>query len=222
MKMTTHKRIPEALGDALADGDFAEFRKLMLAHPEQLRDASGKDEWLYLSAQLGQLEFVTFLVALGIGVNEPLDDGPDGAILRAANEGHVDVARWFLDHGATINHIIEGKNTCFSLTGAIVGGHLAMVKLLVGRGADVNYEWGGMTPLSYALAYKQTEIAAYLRSIGARVPSQPASVGLPSSHKEILAHFTKHRGKPSELALRAVLTGDRLRSFQPAQLLTVS
>jgi ankyrin repeat protein len=166
--MTTHKPIPEALGDALIDGDFVEFRKLMLAHPEQLRDANGKDEWLYLSAQLGQLEFVRFLVELGIGVNEPHDHGPDGAILRAANEGHIEVARWLLDRGATINHTIEGKNTCFSLTGAIVGGHLEMVKLLVERGADVNYKWGGMTPLSYSLTYDRAEITAYLRSVGAR------------------------------------------------------
>jgi len=51
-------------------------------------------------------------------------------------------------------------------------GHLDMVKVLVAKGADINYKYDGPTeaikghtPLTYAEKFKQTDIADYLRSL---------------------------------------------------------
>jgi ankyrin repeat protein len=51
-------------------------------------------------------------------------------------------------------------------------GHLDMVKILVAKGADINYKYSGdytpavgQTPLTYAEKFNQTAVADYLRSL---------------------------------------------------------
>jgi len=201
--------IPEAMYEALDTDDFVEFKRLMLAHPEELRNERGKCIWLYNAASLGKLEAVKFLAALGVDVNEARDATGDRAIVRAAGNGHLEVVRWLLDHGADVNRVDrDGTKWCSALTMAAFSGHFDVVKLLVERGADVNALGPGMTPLSYALMYGQTAIADYLRSVGAKLPWQVAPRNLPAGHAAILAHFKKHRGKPAPLALQEIVPGD--------------
>ncbi len=90
----------------------------------------------------------------------------------AASEGHLEVVRWLLDNGATVNHVVNGQTRCFALTGAAFRGRLDVVKLLVERGAMLNAVWAGMTPLDHALAYDKKEVGSYLRSVGGKTAKE--------------------------------------------------
>ena len=161
------------IGECQMQNDLDGFKRLINKHPECLYNEEGWEFWLADTARAGQLPFVKYLINAGVGVNAPSGSAPDDTALdAAANEGQIDVVRWLLDHGATINFKIDGKIRCSALTGAVVDGHLEMVKLLVERGADVNATGGHTTPLGYAIGFSKPEIADYLRSVGAKLPSE--------------------------------------------------
>jgi ankyrin repeat protein len=126
----------------------------------------------------GQLPLVECLVGLGQDVNERKDavdpDDPDcsfcqveGPIVQAAGEGHVELVRWLLEHGARINYTVNGKVRCLALLRAATNGHLEVVKLLIASGAAIRASFNGHTPLSQAVAYGHAAVADYLRSVGA-------------------------------------------------------
>lgn len=75
-----------------------------------------------------------------------------------------------LEKGADVNKACEGYVP--PLMHAAKYGRLDMVKVLVAKGADVNYVYegdyelaNGETPLTYAEKYKMIEVADYLRSL---------------------------------------------------------
>lgn len=96
------------------------------------------------------------------------------ALSLAAQEGHVDIVRLLLDAGEDPNRYnLEGNHSHSTpLHQAVVGGHEAVVRLLVERGASLAIRdtiWHG-TPLGWARyggGKAQTEMAALLRSLGA-------------------------------------------------------
>jgi ankyrin repeat protein len=162
------------MGEARRANDLKTFAKLARKHPECLHNDEGWERWLNNVAGDGQLPFVKFLVEeMGIDVNALSGSFPDDtALVRAADEGRVEVTRWLLDRGATVNFTIDGRVRCAALTGAVVCGHLDMVKLLVERGADVNATGGHTTPLGYAVGFTKPDIADYLRSVGGKLPHE--------------------------------------------------
>jgi ankyrin repeat protein len=126
--------IPDAFAEAMETGDIQEFERLMQAYPNHVRTEADRVLWLHHAAAAGQLPFVELFVRLGADVNGSQDTDPEGAVVWAAREGHLDVVRWLLDQGAKINHVVHGRRRCFALVGAVVDGHLDVVKLLVERG----------------------------------------------------------------------------------------
>ena len=86
----------------------------------------------------------------------------------AASEGHIEIVRWLLQQGEKINFEVDGKPRCMSLSFAATNGHLDVVKLLVQHGASLTTAFQGNTPLSQAEAYGHSEVAEYLRSVGAK------------------------------------------------------
>jgi hypothetical protein len=199
--------IREQLSEALDDGKFATFKRLLLAHPEERKNPNGTDAWLVDAVESGRLKFVEFLVSTGSDVNqgkyEILDDNP---LVRAASKGHLEVVRWLLDHGATMK-LYKGENT--ALCEAIQDGHLEVVKLLVERGADPNAYWyhergEPFSPLKMALTWghEHPEVANLLRSLGGRLPHEQLPWDLAAGHEIIVKRFAedeKYDGIPVRL-----------------------
>jgi hypothetical protein len=153
---------------------------------------------------------VSLLVELGGDINPPADDpSPEGPLLDAASEGAVKVVQWLLDHGAKINHQVGGVTRCLALSRAAWEGHLKVVRLLVEHGADINAVWNGQNALGFAIMYGQKEIEAYLRSKGAKEPSELQGYEPPPEPTDpILAHIEEHLGKPNPLSLQEIVPCD--------------
>jgi len=98
-----------------------------------------------------------------------LVSAPGGTPLdSAAGRGDVEVMKFLLDHGASV----DSKNRwgITPLHEAAAGGHLGAVELLVERGADVNAkDRDGDTPLVAAQAISHSKrVARFLREHGAK------------------------------------------------------
>jgi uncharacterized protein len=80
------------------------------------------------------------------------------------------VVAYLLDRGASIDKVVQGDEN--ALISASAAGHLAVVQLLVSRGANVNArvwaddEW--RSPLSMAQRKGHAGVAEFLISKGAR------------------------------------------------------
>jgi hypothetical protein len=172
----TQAEIEELFYAAMASGDAAEFERLLEAHPQHRRYHDGRDRWLGEAATEGCLPVVQLLIRRGTDVNEPANADsvpcPEGVIYRAAEMGHLDVVRWLLDQGATVNHDVNGQTRCYALSGAARGGYLEVVRLLLERGAAVNACWAKLTPLDHALGYNRAEVAEVLRAAGGKTAAE--------------------------------------------------
>jgi ankyrin repeat protein len=95
-----------------------------------------------------------------------LTDDEQVVYTDALRTGKVNVVKKFLDHGTDANFTSFAWS---SLQMAAGKGQLAVVKLLVERGADVNYQHPitKMTPLHLAAYEGYTDVVKYLLSKGA-------------------------------------------------------
>jgi hypothetical protein len=208
--------IIDRLSTLFDEQNLAEFRRLLEAHPQYLRGEDGRDIWLRFAAGDGSLPFVQALVELGSDVNQPnypcnpSDQmyEPEGSILHAASNGHLEVVRCLLDHGARINFVVHGKPRCLPLTNAVRKGWLEVVKLLVERGADIHADWGGTNAVTLAKDYGHEEIRAYLVSQGAKEEPEIE----PAKETPMPFNFNQVRAMLKEAA-RATL--EKLRADHP-------
>lgn len=92
--------------------------------------------------------------------------GGDTALILASREGHVEIVRLFLEHGADLNFQDDDGNT--ALLEACIYGHIDVVKLLLDLGADPNI-WSEYrsTPLIFASCGGYIEIVGLLLEHGA-------------------------------------------------------
>jgi ankyrin repeat protein len=125
---------------------------------------------------------IDVVTAAGLGLLDEVSDllpaaDPEArhrAFSLAAQEGHAEIVRVLLDAGEDPNRFnLEGNHAHSTpLHQAVIGGHQAVVRLLVDRGARLDIRdtiWQG-TPLGWAIyggGRAQTEMAACLRSLGA-------------------------------------------------------
>lgn len=89
------------------------------------------------------------------------------ALHGAALNGHIEIVKTLIDHGADVN-VIEGQRQT-PLHCAARKGKVNVVKFLVEKGANVNaQERDGLTPLDYAAKNGEEETVSVLLSHGAK------------------------------------------------------
>lgn len=90
------------------------------------------------------------------------------ALALAAQHGHVEIVRLLLDAGEDPNHYspVGGHSHATPLHQAVISGRIAVVRLLVERGArlDIGDIHRGALPLDWATYFGHAEIADYLRA----------------------------------------------------------
>lgn len=141
------------------------------------------------AVQRGHTRIVTVLLQAGADAEWEEDIAHSTALSHAARSGHAEIAKLLLDHGAKVDIALAahlgledrvrefldngidpntmGVRLRTPLQSAVIGGHLVVVRLLIDKGADVNLG-KGWTPLKIAEKMEGSEIAALLRSAGAR------------------------------------------------------
>jgi len=135
--------------DAQIDGVFTGLREKLSAAQIQLRlqqqrqkdlaGTSGTSESATTDDEQIQIRNIQAMIQNSPDLINAGGRGPDGNITPlqlAARKGQLIVAKYLLDHGATVDEAGESGVTPLSL--ATDNGHKAMVELLLARGAGVN------------------------------------------------------------------------------------
>ncbi len=134
------------------------------------KDAINDSPYLYAGAR-GHLEILKMTLAHGADLKSTNRYGGT-ALIPAAERGHVDTVRTLIEAGVDVDHV--NKLNWTALLEAIVLGdggprHVAIVKLLVDAGANINLADGdGVTPLQNARKHGFADIEKILVAAGAR------------------------------------------------------
>jgi len=109
------------------------------------------------------------LAVLVVGCSGP-PEPPDISIHDAAAKGNIEAVKQHLAAGTDVNARISMGAP---LHKAVTGGHKEIAELLIANGAEVNAQTNaGMTPLSLANVFDETEIADLLRKHGGKTKSE--------------------------------------------------
>ncbi|HJP90594.1 MAG TPA: ankyrin repeat domain-containing protein [Pyrinomonadaceae bacterium] len=121
------------------------------------RGARGFD--LIIAAALGKLEDVKTMIG-----SDPDPSAVSNALYSAARNGHTEVVRYLLEHGAAVD--TRGFFGGTGLHWAAINGHRETVELLIARGANLELrdEQFKSTPEGWAMEGGHTEIVDLLRA----------------------------------------------------------
>lgn len=129
---------------------------------------SGADLNMFEAAAVGHFETIQrILTAHPEQVNDYASDG-FFVLALAAFFGHTDIVSYLLNHGANVHQAATNAQRVNALHAASANKHLAICRLLIERGVDVNAtQEGGSTPLHAAAQNGQLELVDLLLSHGA-------------------------------------------------------
>lgn len=150
----------ESLGEAAANGDIKQVRKLL--------DGGANINYMRPNDGTGWYCGEDFCEDSDEKVEQYFQYDRDNgtALMRAAYNGHLEVVKLLLDKGAKVNIQNEAGST--SLMKAAYNGHFEIVKLLIDKGASVNLkEKHGSTALIKSVARGHTKIVKLLLNKGA-------------------------------------------------------
>ncbi len=183
----------KAFFEAIRSGDVAAVKSLVGADASlaSARNDAGVSGVL-TAVYMGRSEIRDFLIASGavlelseaaaVGmiarVRELVEKNPTQAssfspdgfpvVALAAFLGHLEVVQYLAAHGADIDAAATNGSGYNALTGAVTGGHAAVVQWLLERGANPNYRYSGnYSPLLTAAANGRLDIAKLLLAHGA-------------------------------------------------------
>lgn len=198
--------------EVLKSGDLQAVRKLLREHAEALRTSEDRTELFHFAARSNNIEALEILTSefnIDVNVRSKHYGLP---INSAACENAIEAARWLIAHGARINDTVRWSNglmeaqVCLALFTACAVGTVEMVRTLVEAGANVNGgALGGGTVLGAVLRDGKNDIAEYLRSVGALLPSEiPGFI----SRGLIIDYFEDIFGETQLLKLGGLLPSD--------------
>lgn len=161
----------------------------------RIAPAASKDlnEKLWHAAFDGDFDGAKAAVDAGADVNYR-GFGGFTPLLAAAKNGHLEVVKYLVEHGADIDKSDNNRRKT-PLLAAAFEGHFEIVKYLVDKGANVNVQAiNGWTPLHDAAWVANFEIVKYLVDHG-------ADLHLRNEHNET-ALQTALRGKQNQDVIR--------------------
>lgn len=162
---------------AAARARHLEVAEVLIAAGADVNAQDRADESAYLLAtsEVGSdaraLAFLRLTLRNGADIRS-LDSYKGTGLIRAADRGYVNIVQELLTTRIAIDHVNRLGWTAL-LEAIILGGgdaaHTEVVRILVAAGADVNLGDGdGVSPLQHAVSRGHGEIAAILRTAGAR------------------------------------------------------
>jgi len=211
----------KAFFEAIRGGDLAAVKSL-IADDASLASAKNDSRVsaVLTAVYMGRGEIRDFLIASGavldlpeaaavghlVRVRELVEKhhaesnsfSPDGfpVVALAAFLGQREVVEYLAAHGADISAAATNGSGYNALTGAVTGGHVAVVQWLLEHGADANYRYsGGYSPLLTAASNGRLDIAKLLLAHGADPQAttndgkSPLSLAKERNHPEIAALF---------------------------------
>lgn len=126
----------------------------------------------FKAAQKGRYKVVKTLIERAVDVNAKNSSYFNYTALQwAARNGHIEVAKLLIDHGANINPTDNHVNTGLIL--AAREGHTQMLQLFLECGAHVDAQGpGGITALIWATLMEHLEIVKLLIASGANIDAE--------------------------------------------------
>lgn len=125
---------------------------------------------LYIASGLGDLAAVRKLVHANTKLVNLKDKDGETPLHWAAMNGHYEVVKYLVTHGAQVGAKASGYQDNTPLHDAALNGHQRVVEYLVSKGAEVDAKkTDGATPLIDAAAYARYDVVEYLLANGANV-----------------------------------------------------
>lgn len=229
--MTWLKHLKSSVKKPQGDSDNMEHTEMIKVRAKEIRTAIKQDDvervvkligsdpellhlvmepfgtWLHVAATYGKLEIVKKLIDLGIDINRCGGVYGGGALNEAASEGHPDVVNYLLSCGAEMDISNPVKNPLF---GAIQGGHVDVVKILIANGIDIRVKYSGesmknMDSVAFAHEQGQKEIANLLDSF---IKDENKDT-MQNETSEILDYITEHFG-PIHNTISEIIPGSKV------------
>ena len=127
----------------------------------------GGETLLHKAAMYNSIRCIGNLIEEGLDVNI-VDESNNTPLMTALGQGNFRATSLLIEKGASLK---TRARWAPMIRLAIYGGNIEIIKLLVKKGVDINEVSEGFssTPLKYALAQPDKEIAEYLMSIGAKL-----------------------------------------------------
>lgn len=123
---------------------------------------------IYEMASLGRLEALTDALEMDATLANRVSSDGFTPLGFAAYFGHLGCCEVLLLHGANPNELSKNGLGVGPLHSALANGHVALARMLVEKGADVNLpSVSNWTPLHYAADLGDLELAEFLISHGA-------------------------------------------------------
>jgi ankyrin repeat protein len=129
------------------------------------RSGGGKTV-LMIAAELGDLALLNTLLATGVDVNAPADDGLTALHFAIHPDAKLQFLQRLLDHGASPTAATSRGHT--PLHYSVTASHVVGMKLLLRAGADINVrDDRGETPLHWAINQRDQKCLHVLLTAGA-------------------------------------------------------
>ncbi len=156
-----------AISAACRNDALADLLLLLEGRPSALHMQTPFGSLLHIAASSGSSRVVTYLLSQGADPNARGGTFNGSPLNSAASNGHESIVLELLRSGATMDTSEPERNPLF---GAVYGGHLQVVKLLVSSGIDFRVKYTGpsmkdMNASAFAVERGQSEIAKYLRAL---------------------------------------------------------